>query len=65
MPSADGVELFNLGRVPTARYRYRGKQDPESLDPGQPRLTAETVESPVRGDAHAGFGERPAETDRW
>jgi len=24
MPSADGVELFNLGRVPTARYRYRG-----------------------------------------
>jgi hypothetical protein len=22
------------------------------------------VESPVRGDAHAGFGERPAETDR-
>jgi hypothetical protein len=23
------------------------------------------VESPVRGDAHAGFGERPAETDRW
>jgi hypothetical protein len=22
------------------------------------------VESPVRGDTHAGFGERPAETDR-
>ena len=26
---------------------------------------AETVESPVRGDAHAVFGERPAETGRW
>ncbi|MFD4263426.1 transposase [Streptomyces sp. NPDC058534] len=23
------------------------------------------MESPVRGNAHAGFGERPAETDRW
>jgi hypothetical protein len=23
------------------------------------------VESPVRGDTHAGFGERPAETGRW
>lgn len=28
MPSADGVELFNLGRVPTARYRYRGNKIP-------------------------------------
>jgi hypothetical protein len=28
-------------------------------------MTAETVESPVRGDTHAGFGERPAETGRW
>ncbi|WP_255315048.1 transposase [Rhodococcus koreensis] len=26
---------------------------------------AETVESPVRGNAHAGFGERLAETGRW
>ena len=25
---------------------------------------ADAVESPVRGDTHAGFGERPAETDR-
>jgi len=41
------------------------QQDPKSLDPGQPRLTAETVESPERGNAHAGFGERHAETDRW
>jgi RNA-directed DNA polymerase len=29
MPSADGVELFNLGRVPTARYRYRGNTIPD------------------------------------
>ncbi len=64
MPSSDGIELFNLGRVPTAIPVPR-HQDPKSLDPGQPRLTAETVESPVRGNAHAGFGERPAETDRW
>ncbi|WND59663.1 group II intron maturase-specific domain-containing protein [Mycolicibacterium vanbaalenii] len=28
MPSADGVELFNLGRVPTERYRYRGAKIP-------------------------------------
>ena len=28
MPSADGVALFNLGRVPTARYRYRGNKIP-------------------------------------
>jgi RNA-directed DNA polymerase len=28
MPSADGVELFNLGRVPTERYRYRGNKIP-------------------------------------
>ncbi|MFF8919580.1 group II intron maturase-specific domain-containing protein [Streptomyces sp. NPDC015032] len=28
MPSSDGVELFNLGRVPTERYRYRGNKIP-------------------------------------
>lgn len=28
MPSADGIELFNLGRVPTARCRYRGNKIP-------------------------------------
>ena len=65
MPSADGVALFNLGRVPTARYRYRGNKIPNPWTVANPCLTAETVESPVRGDAHAGFGERPAETDRW
>jgi RNA-directed DNA polymerase len=28
MPSSDGIELFNLGRVPTERYRYRGSKIP-------------------------------------
>ncbi|MET8220798.1 group II intron maturase-specific domain-containing protein [Streptomyces hirsutus] len=28
MPSSDGIELFNLGRVPTERYRYRGNKIP-------------------------------------
>ena len=31
---------------------------------GQPRLTADTVESPLPGNRHGGFGERPGETDR-
>jgi hypothetical protein len=26
--------------------------------------TARTMESPLRGDTHDGFGERPGETDR-
>jgi len=30
----------------------------------EPRLTADTVESPLPGDWHGGFGERPGETDR-
>ena len=29
------------------------------------RLTAETVESPLPGDWHGGFGERSGETGRW
>ena len=31
---------------------------------GEPRLTADTVESPLRRDPHGGFGERSGETDR-
>jgi hypothetical protein len=42
-----------------------GQQDPQPIHAAQPHLTAPTVESPVRREAHAGFGERPAETDRW
>ena len=37
---------------------------PQPLDNAKPRLTAETVESPLPGDRHGGFGERPGETDR-
>ena len=28
-------------------------------------ITTALVESPVHGNGHAGFGGRPAETDRW
>jgi hypothetical protein len=31
----------------------------------EPRLTAATVESPLRSNTHGGFGERSGETDRW
>ena len=31
----------------------------------EPRLTAGTVESPLPGDRHGGFGERSGETGRW
>ncbi len=31
----------------------------------EPRLTAETVESPLPRDRHGGFGERSGETGRW
>ena len=31
----------------------------------EPRLTAGTVESPLPGDWHGGFGERSGETGRW
>jgi hypothetical protein len=40
------------------------QQNPQPLDHSQPRLTADTVESPLPGDRHGGFGERPGETDR-
>ena len=62
--TADGIELFNLAKVPITRYRYRGTKIPNPLG-RQPRLTADAVESPLRGNTHGGFGERPGETDRW
>ncbi len=40
-------------------------EDPQPVGPGQPRLTADAVESPLRGNTHGGFGERPGETDPW
>jgi hypothetical protein len=36
----------------------------EAADRGDISVAAETVESPVRGDSHAGFGGRLGETDR-
>jgi hypothetical protein len=33
------------------------------LDGTKPHLTADTVESPLPGNRHGGFGERPGETD--
>ncbi|MDD7942502.1 group II intron reverse transcriptase/maturase [Actinomycetospora lutea] len=62
-PAADGIELFDMGAVWVTRYRYRSKI-PNPWVQSVNTHTAETVESPLRGDAHGGFGERPGETDR-
>jgi hypothetical protein len=43
-------------------YRCRGIKIPNPWDTAQPRLTTEAVESPLPGDRHGGFGERPGET---
>jgi hypothetical protein len=51
--AADGIVLFNPAAVTVTH-----------LPANEPRLTELTVESPVRGDTHAGFGERLEETDR-
>ncbi len=47
--AVDGIELFNLEKVPVTRCRYRGNTIPTPWEtlPDQ-RLTAATVESPVR-----------------
>jgi hypothetical protein len=45
--------------------RLPGQQDPIPVANHEPRLTAETVESPLPRNRHDGFGERPEETDRW
>ena len=39
-------------------------EDPQPLAPADHDLTTDPVESPLRGDTHGGFGERPGETDR-
>jgi RNA-directed DNA polymerase len=61
--TADGIELFNLETVPVTRYRWRGNTIPNPWTVHH-ATAAETVESPVRGESHAGFGEQPGETDR-
>ena len=60
--TADGIELFNLETVPVTRYRYRGNTIPNPWAL-QPRLTAGTVESPVRREwrtpgSASGLGKR-------
>jgi RNA-directed DNA polymerase len=44
----DGIELFNLTSMPVTRYRYRGNTIPNPWTLPDQRLTAATVESPVR-----------------
>ena len=40
------------------------RHDRDTLGPETTSLTADSVESPLRGDTHGGFGERPGETGR-
>ena len=46
-----------------SRYRWRGDRS-RTAGTFTSRLTADTVESPLRRKAHGGFGERPGETER-
>lgn len=59
-PTADPVAETDCGHpsdpLPLARHH-----DPQPLAHSRQRLTTESVESPLRGDAHGGFGERPGE----
>ena len=32
-PTADGIELFNIAKVPVTRYRYRGSKIPSPWVP--------------------------------
>jgi hypothetical protein len=53
-------------------HRWAAADPGRRFDPCSPTLgpgclnkpTAETMESPLRGDTHGGFGERPGETDQ-
>jgi RNA-directed DNA polymerase len=59
--TADGIELFNWKQC---RSPGTGTAAARSPAPGSSTTpdAAETVESPVPGDGHAGFGERSGET---
>jgi RNA-directed DNA polymerase len=46
--AAQGIELFRISSVTVSRYRYRASAIPSPWQPAKPRLTAETVESPLR-----------------
>ena len=62
--SADGIKMFDAAAVPITRYRYRGNKIPDPCPGCRNQPTAETMESPLRGKPHGGFGERPGETNR-
>ena len=62
-PSAEGIDLFNIAKVPVTRHRYRGSKIPSSWVWHDHARTAKTVKSPLPEDWHGGFGERPGETD--
>ena len=49
-------------RYGITRYRYRGAAIPNPWT--EATATAGTVESPLRREAHGGFGERPGETEQ-
>jgi hypothetical protein len=46
--AADGIELFRIASITVSRYRYRASTIPTPMAACEPRLTAETVESPLR-----------------
>ena len=63
----NGVVFTGASSVTVTRYRYRGTNIPTPWTPTashQADQRARHVESPVRGDTHAGFGGRTRETDR-
>ena len=63
--AADGIELFNLETVPVTRYRYRGNTDPQPLAAARTTPDGRNRGEPGACEStHAGFGERPGETDR-
>ncbi|MGZ4618727.1 MAG: hypothetical protein ACXV3F_08360 [Frankiaceae bacterium] len=63
--AANGVEFFRIEKVTVSRYTYRGDKIPTPWPTTNPGLTTDTVESPLPRDRYGGFGEWPAETDRW
>ena len=65
-PTEDGIVLFQPQTVTVSRYRYRADEHPDTMGDDGSMITPQhwhrSVESPVRGDAHAGFGGRAGET---
>jgi hypothetical protein len=57
-----------MNRSTSRRYRPADTATASARSPAlataEPRLMADTVESPLHGNRPGGFGERPGETDR-